>query len=399
MNEFTKLLREKKETIVEQWTLLVREDENISTANTLPYPEIRDTLPNIIEAIASRLDPLKKGEETNLLLSAWKHGYLRSQQGYAPQEIAREYGLVREMMILAIEEELERAKPQEIIRVIRLIDKAMDDVIVHCFRSYTEERLRELQELQTQLNFTNQELTRLVRANKENFADLAHELKTPLNSIIGYSELFLRQQRKQSSEVANSLPNMEHIERVLRNGRQLLQLINNSLEISRYEAGKMPLHLRETSVKNLIYKTVEMVETTAREKQLNLEVDCDQAPEIIVTDPLRLQQVVTNLLSNAVCYTHEGTVRIECRIISEQEWKIVISDTGVGIDEKDQAEIFTPYFQVVSGDHTFLPNSTGLGLAIVSRLIKLLQGNIQVFSEVNVGSTFTVTFPLDIQPL
>jgi signal transduction histidine kinase len=236
-----------------------------------------------------------------------------------------------------------------------------------------------------------------VRTSQENFAHLAHELKTPLASIIGYSDLFLRQQRNPFYELETSLPNMEHIDKVLRSGILLLQLINNALEISRYESGKMPLHLIETSVKNLIRKTVEMVEPTAREKQINLEVDCTQAPEIILTDPFRLQQVVTNLLSNAVRYTNEGTVRIECQISSEQEWKIAISDTGVGIDEKDQPEIFNPYFRVMSDNQTFLPNSTGLGRAIGSRLVQLLQGNIEVLSEVNVGSTFTVTLPLQIQ--
>ncbi|AFY84713.1 sensor histidine kinase [Oscillatoria acuminata] len=397
MNEFTKILRDKKATIVEQWIALVREDENISTADKLPYAAIRDTLPNIIDAIASLLDPPEEGEEADLLQSALEHGYIRAQQGYEPQEIAREYGLAREMMLSAIEEELERAKPQVIIGVIRLIDKAMDKVIGRCFHSYTEERLQELENLQSQLHFTNQELSRLVRTSKENLAHLAHELKTPLNSIIGYSDLFLRQQRKHFSEINDSTPNMEHIERVLRSGRQLLQLINDTLEISRYDSGKMPLNLIEIPPKNLICQTAEMLETMAREKQINLEVNCDQAPELIVTDPLRLQQVVTNLLSNAVRYTPEGTVRIECRISSKQEWQIVISDTGVGIDEKDQAEIFNPYYRVMSEHQTVLPNSTGLGLAIVSRLVKLLQGKIEVVSQLNVGSTFTVTFPLQIQ--
>ncbi|WP_254567971.1 sensor histidine kinase [Oscillatoria sp. HE19RPO] len=397
MNEFTKLLRDKKARIVEQWIAVVREDESISTADKLPYAEIRDTLPNVIDAIASLLTPPEEGEEANLLQSALEHGYVRAQQGYEPQEIAREYGLARKLMISAIEEELERAQPQEIIGIIRLIDRAMDEVIGRCFRSYTEGRLRELDNLQTQLDLTNQELSRLVRSSKENLAHLAHELKTPLNSIIGYSDLFLRQQRKYFPEINDSPPNMEHIERVLRSGRQLLQLINDVLEISRYDSGKMPLNLIEVSPKNLIHQTVEMLEGMARDKQINLEVDCDQSPDLIVTDPLRLQQVVTNLLSNAVRYTNEGTVRIECKISSEQEWKIVISDTGVGIDEKDQAEIFNPYFRVMSDNQTFLPNSTGLGLAIVSRLVQLLQGNIQVLSEVNVGSTFTVTLPLQIQ--
>ncbi|MGL4498691.1 MAG: sensor histidine kinase, partial [Planktothrix sp.] len=194
-------------------------------------------------------------------------------------------------------------------------------------------------------------------------------------------------------------PNLEHIEKVLRSGRELLQLINDALELSRYESGKMPLHLMETNVRNVINLTVEMVEYMARAKNITIEVDCDQSFNLIVSDPLRLQQVLTNLVTNAVRYTDKGTVLIRCKVISEQNWSISVIDTGVGIEEKEQSLIFEPYFRVSGCSNTFLPNSTGLGLAIVSRLVKLLQGNIQVFSEVNKGSTFTVTLPLQIQPL
>ncbi len=280
---------------------------------------------------------------------------------------------------------------------MRLIEQAMDEVIGLCFASYTEEQLQELQILYAQIKLTNQELARLVRASQENLAHLAHELKTPLTSIIGYSDLFLRQQRKHLEEWEKAVPNLEHIEKVLRNGRQLLQLINDALEISRYESGKLPLHLMETNVRNVINLTVEMVEYMAHAKNITIEVDCDQSFNLIVSDPLLLQQVLTNLVTNAVRYTDKGTVLIRCQVISEQNWSITVIDTGVGIEEKDQSQIFEPYFRVSGRNNTFLPNSTGLGLAIVSRLVKLLQGNIQVFSEVNVGSTFTVTLPLQIQ--
>lgn len=109
------------------------------------------------------------------------------------------------------------------IRAILLIDLVIDEALALCFTSYVAERLRELEYLQNQLSRTNQELTRLVRANQDHLSVLAHELKTPLNSIIGYLELFLRHQRR-TPEVKYDLSKLEHIERVLRNGRQLLRL-------------------------------------------------------------------------------------------------------------------------------------------------------------------------------
>lgn len=399
MNQFSKLLRDKKDVILEQWIILVRHEQGLVITGEVPYQVIRDTLPKIIEAIASLLDPFQENDQRTLLQTALDHGFINLQPDYKAQEIVREYGLVRETILDAIEEQLEQSNPKEVIRVMRLIEQAMDEVIRLCFASYSEEQLQELQILYAQLKLTNQELARLVRASQENLAHLAHELKTPLNSIIGYSDLFLRQQRKHIAEWEKAVPNLDHIEKVLRNGRQLLQLINDALEISRYESGKMPLHLMETNVRNVINLTVEMVEYMARAKNITIEVDCDQSFNLIVSDPLRLQQVLTNLVTNAVRYTDKGTVLIRCQVISEQNWSISVIDTGVGIEEKEQSQIFEPYFRVSGCSNTFLPNSTGLGLAIVSRLVKLLQGNIQVVSEVNVGSTFTVTLPLQIQPL
>ncbi len=399
MNEFSQLLRDKKDLILEQWIILVRHEQTLGTTGEVPYQLIQDTLPKIIEAIASILDPFQENDQRTLLQTALEHGFINLQPDYKAQEIVREYGLARETILDVLEEKLERSNPKEVIRVMRLIEQAMDEVIRLCFASYTEEQLQELQILYAQLKLTNQELARLVRASQENLAHLAHELKTPLTSIIGYSDLFLRQQRKHLAEWEKAVPNLEHIEKVLRNGRQLLQLINDALEISRYESGKLPLHLMETNVRNVINLTVEMVEYMAHAKNITIEVDCDQSFNLIVSDPLRLQQVLTNLVTNAVRYTDKGTVLIRCQVISEQNWSISVIDTGVGIEKKDQSQIFEPYFRVSGCSNTFLPNSTGLGLAIVSRLVKLLQGNIQVFSEVNVGSTFTVTLPLQIQPL
>ena len=122
-------------------------------------------------------------------------------------------------------------------RAYRLIDTALDEAIADCFQTYTQARFQELQELQNQLQLTNQELTRLLRTSQENLSHLAHELKTPLTSIIGYSELFLRQIN--NPRVQDSAPNLAHIDKVLSNGRLLLRLINDTLEISRYDAGRI----------------------------------------------------------------------------------------------------------------------------------------------------------------
>jgi signal transduction histidine kinase len=396
MTDFGKLLSPKIDGIVEDWIQAVYQDEQIETTRELTHKAVRDSLPRVLEAMATMLSQSEVSDVKTLVDASLEHGVVRAEQGFEPSEIAREYRLLRSILFSTLETDLLQGSPREMLRAVRLIDMVIDEAIARCFDSYTQGRLQELEQLQSQLRLTNQELTRLVRASKTNLSHLAHELKTPLTSIIGYSDLFLRQQR-QNSGLKDAIPNLENIERVLKGGRQLLRLINDALEISRYEAGQMQLQVTETEVQPLIRSVVEMVEPLANAKNLQLEVDCDRAPTQVQTDPLRLQQIVTNLLSNAIRYTNEkGAVRLTCEVVSDQGWTIAISDNGVGISPEDQKRIFEPYFQGSLGDREKIPDSTGLGLAIVSRLVKLLSGQLKVVSQPEVGSTFTVKFPLEL---
>lgn len=203
---------------------------------------------------------------------------------------------------------------------------------------------------------------------------------------------------KKNPEVRDTVPNLEHIERVLRNGRHLLRLINDALEMSRYSAGKIELHPEPIDVRSLINDVFEMLKPLADAKELQIISDCESAPEKVLADPLRLQQVVTNLLSNAIRYTESGTVQLTCQMRSDNQWSIAIADTGIGIAPEDQPYIFEPFFRADNGG-TYLPDSTGLGLAIVLQLIKLMRGKIELVSQVEVGSTFTVILPLEVKTI
>jgi len=392
--DFSKVLLDKIDTIVKNWVEAVDQDGQIEAANQLTYEGVRDSLPIVLRAIATMLSESEDSDIKTLVEKSLEHGVLRAKQGYEAEEIGREYRLVRWVIFSTLEQDLLKGSVAEVLRACRLIDTALDEVIAQCFKSYVNERLQELEQLQSQLTLTNQELTRLVRANQDNLSHLAHELKNPLTSIIGYSELFLRQQQK--NQVKDNSANLEHIERVLRSGRQTLCLINDVLEISRYEAGKMKLQPTRTDVRELIKNVVEMLEPLARPKELQIVIDGDRAPEEVITDPLRLQQIVTNLVSNAIRYTQSGTIQVTCQMLADDQWAIAVCDTGIGIAPESQAHIFEPYVRADS-KQPYLPDSTGLGLAIVSRLVKLLQGKIDLVSQVGVGSTFTVILPLAVK--
>jgi hypothetical protein len=393
--DFSQLLVGKIDTIAKNWVEAVRVDRQISSADDLPHSAIQNHVPDVLMAMATVLSHSEESDIQAIVHNSLEHGVLRAAQGFAPTEIAREYRLLRQVIFSTLEADLLKGTVREVMRAYSVIDATIDEAIAQCFKSYVDERLRELQQLQSQAELTNQELTRLLKANQDNLSQLAHELKNPLNSIIGYSELVLRSSRK-NPEVEDTAPHVGHIERVVRNGRQLLRLINDALEISRYEAGKMQLNPVPIEVESLISDVFEMLLPLASTKELKLVVDCDRAPEKVITDPLRLQQIVTNLLSNAIRYTESGTVQLTCQNLSDNQWSIAVSDTGVGIAPEDQSHIFDPFFRA-DNIGTYVPDSTGLGLAIVSQLVKLMQGKIELVSQVGIGSTFTVILPLEVK--
>jgi len=329
MRDFSQALQDKIDIITENWIEAVRGDEEIETAKQLTYSSVRDSLPIVLQAIVTMLSQSEDGDIRTVVEESLEHGTLRAKQGYDAEEIAREYRLLRRVIFEALEPELLKGSAAEVNRAYRLIDTALDEAIARCFKTYTQERFQQLQDLQNQLQLTNQELTRLLRASQENLSHLAHELKTPLTSIIGYSELFLRQ--RNNSQLKDSPPNMAHIDKVLSNGRRLLRLINDTLEISRYDAGRIKLQLTATNVRSAIGTVVEIIEPLAKAKKLEIALECDPVLDRVMTDYLRLQQIISSLASNAIRYTQAGTITIKTELLSDQHWSLGISDTGIGI--------------------------------------------------------------------
>ncbi len=197
--DYSQLLTDKTDTILQNWIEAVSQDRKIESADALPHSAIKNHI------------QYQNSEIGIIIKASLNHGFLRAEQGYNPAEVAREYHLLRQVIFSHIETELLAGTTREVVRAFRLIDAVVDEAIAQCFNSYVSQRLSELQQIQTQLTLTNQELNRLVSANQENLSYLAHELKTPLNSIIGYSELFLRQEKKQP-EIKDTLAGIEHID-------------------------------------------------------------------------------------------------------------------------------------------------------------------------------------------
>lgn len=217
-------------------------------------------------------------------------------------------------------------------------------------------------------------------------ATMSHELRTPLNSIIGFTGIMLQElagplnpeQQKQMGMVQSS-------------ARHLLALINDVLDISKIEAGQIELSMTSFALRTSIHKAIALVAPLAEKKGIDLVHDLPDQTETITTDQRRFEQVILNLLNNAVKFTEKGHVRLSCRM--ENGYCLVsISDTGIGMRPEELPNLFQPFHQLDSG-LTRKHEGTGLGLSICKKIIDMMGGAIEVESQPGQGSTFTVRIP------
>jgi signal transduction histidine kinase len=220
-------------------------------------------------------------------------------------------------------------------------------------------------------------------------ANMSHELRTPLNAILGYTELILDSVYGEMPEKARRV-----LDRVQRNGRHLLGLINDVLDLSKIEAGQLSLSLADYSLNNVIQSVFSAVEPLASEKQIKLKIDI--VPELPQGrgDERRLTQVLLNLVGNAIKFTDSGEVAITGSS-ANGAFNVAVRDTGPGISEADQAKLFQE-FQQADNSITRKKGGTGLGLAISKRIIEMHGGKIWVESVVGQGSTFSFTLPVTV---
>lgn len=246
---------------------------------------------------------------------------------------------------------------------------------------------RELEQQRQQIQRQNLQLIEVSRLKTEFLATMSHELRTPLNAIIGFSQILMRQTKGQLSDYQQNM-----VGRILMNGKNLLALINDVLDLSKIEAGRLDLKLEEFNLEQLIVTTVKELRTLADQKKLTLEVKIRLQDPTVLNDARRLRQVLTNLLSNAIKFTDRGSIYIKAEDISPDQIVIWVEDTGVGIAPEHLSAIFDAFHQA---DQTVTRRhgGTGLGLSITDLLLKMMQGTIRVSSKVNQGTTFRVELP------
>jgi len=283
----------------------------------------------------------------------------------------------------------------------RITAQKADEVgdLAHAFNDMAEavyKRDAEMRDQSDRLSQNNIELaaarTRAEESNtlKSQFlATMSHELRTPLNAIIGYTQIMMEGMAGQPTEQQTKF-----LKRVFTNGNDLLHLIDDILDLSKVEAGRMELVKLPFEVRPWVQNLCTQVEPQLKAKNLVLNMVIDaQLPDRIIGDPDRLKQIALNLLSNAIKFTHEGHIDLTLQRREKTLWELIVSDTGIGIPATAQEYIFDSFRQV-DGSSRREYGGTGLGLSIVRHLSLLMGGTIRVQSEIGQGSTFTVLLPL-----
>jgi signal transduction histidine kinase len=232
---------------------------------------------------------------------------------------------------------------------------------------------------------------RLASQHKSQFlANMSHELRTPLNAILGYTELMV-------DGIYGDLPEKAAgvLERVQNNGKHLLALINDVLDLSKIEAGQLVLTLEDYALPDVVQSVVTATEALASTKGLKMRADVAPGLPMGRGDARRLSQVLLNLVGNAVKFTDEGEVAIGARA-ENGSFVLTVRDTGPGIAPEDQGKIFEE-FQQVDSSNTRKKGGTGLGLAISKRIVEMHGGRVSVDSEVGHGATFRVSLPIRVE--
>jgi signal transduction histidine kinase len=251
----------------------------------------------------------------------------------------------------------------------------------------------QLQDHLGELETANAQIAEVSRLKSEFLANMSHELRTPLNAILGFSELL----RDDLAGKITEKQRKDCLDNIYNSGRHLLSLINDVLDLTKVEAGRMDLVYEEFGVDSAVREVLNVVRSLAMKKDIEIASAVEPLDALLIADKNKFKQVLYNLLSNAIKFT-PPTGKVDLRaLIQGQSLRITVKDSGIGIPKDVQHKIFGAFYQVQSASNREYPG-TGLGLALTKKLVELHGGSIEFESAPDQGTTFTIEFPLKPGP-
>lgn len=254
-------------------------------------------------------------------------------------------------------------------------------------------RQKELEDHREHLAQINQKMLEADGLRRTFVANLSHEIRAPLSAIIGFSDLLIKNRDNSLSVKA-----LHYAEEINWAGKHLLSLVNDVLDVSRIEAGKMDLELQCVQVAEVAREVIEILRAEAEARHLTLALQVEGKVPAVQTDVIKLKQIFINLIDNAIKFTREGGVTVYIRLAEPDRLDIDVADTGIGIAEENLDAIFEPFCQGKEAT-VHRASGTGLGLTICRSLVELLGGRIWVSSQPGEGSVFTVQLPIKTERL
>lgn len=358
---------------------------NLRITSITPYQyelrfAVRKNQPELLGILNKALSSLDSNE-TDAIYNRWIHLDIEQETDYT---------VVRRILLIAV----------MVVLIFLYWNRKLSREVDERIRSETALRRSE-----DELRSAKQDAERLARqaeaasrAKSEFLANMSHEIRTPMNAVIGYSDLL--------SDTVKDPQQRNYLNAIRAGSRSLLMLINDILDLSRIEAGKMRLDYSAVSMRRLLSDVRHIFDLRATEQGISLEVSVDsRMPAAMRLDETRLRQVLFNLVGNAIKFTHEGGVTVRATAAPQiddevdaghrtlkSQLVVTVQDTGIGIPEDQQYQIFDA-FEQQEGQSSRRYGGTGLGLAISRKLVQMMGGELDVESEPGVGSTFTVRLP------